>query len=122
MKEHLIQHLLGVRAGRITLDEFELWLVGKIDNCPGEADKEVQMYIDRLDALLIQLGEGIVSRGELEEEIEDILRSLTTIRRSIIEVEPEEFTEEAVNSKSITQPFSLAGATQDYRLPTFVVE
>lgn len=121
MKEDLIHKLSEFQARRMSLDDIELWLVSHAHNFVAEQDKDLQMYADKLDALFIQFGEGVVSLGELDEEIEGVLRSLTTVRDSSIQTFMDKFNEATAGNNSIVVHFRTPEVVQDLRLPVFVV-
>ena len=93
MKENLICHLAAVQRRSSSVEDFEFWLMGhmqEIIDCP---DQELRRLANRLDALLIELGEDVVSAAELDEEFEGILCSLTTLR--------EEYNIDSIASRSV---------------------
>ena len=121
MRTDLIRQLSALQARRVSLDEFELWLVAHLQQVIALGDPEVRMFVDRMDALLIQFGESLVSEVEFEGAIEDILRNLTTYREPIVQSPTYTKTEIASNARELEVRFMDLGATQEYRLLPQVV-
>ena len=84
MRQDLIRKLSELQARQVSLDNVELWLVSHLQQILQGQDEELKHLADRLDALFIQSGEGVVTEPELDAEIEGIIRNLSTVyERSI---------------------------------------
>lgn len=116
MRQNLVKELNAFQEGKISLDDLELWLVGHLQQILRGDDSELREQADRLDALLIQFGEGVISPTELNEEIEGALRNLLTIL--VPTTDPAEAVSIATDDNE-THKFSaiLQEANQDLVLP-----
>ena len=120
MRIDLADQLVKVVDGQMSLDAFELWLVGHLQAIIDEGDDSLRGYADTLDGLLIQYGEQVVSRMELDEAIEAILRNLNTV------LEPSFANTETVSasttaSEHLEVTIRDLGAIRDHRLPRVLV-
>lgn len=120
MRGALANQLVEVVEKRISLDAFELWLVGHLQLIIDEGDANLRAYADKLDALFIQFGEQAVSRGELVEAFEDILRNLNTIMEPSFDIGLSVSVSTA-DSEHIEMPIRDLGAVQDLHPPVLVL-
>ena len=120
MRRSLVNQLIEVVDGRLSLDTFELWLVGHLQPIIDSGDADLKAWADKLDGLLVQFGEQVVSEWELIEAFEDILRNLSTINEPSL-ANTERMSDSAANSVDIEMTIRELGAIQDLRPPVFVV-
>lgn len=126
MRQNLIRALAALQARSTSLEDFELWLVGHLQPILEGQDEELRHQADRLDALLMQFGEGVVTDPDMDDEIEGILRNLSTVHSDSLTSPGQSFESFSVGAASgqiHTALIVILGevASQDLRLPTFEV-
>ncbi|GEM_PF-3913549 len=121
MRQEFVHELTALQSRELSLDDFELWLVGHLQQIIEERNPEIQGFADRLDALLIQFHEGVISRGEMDEAIESVLRSLQTIREEFVLIPWPAKSEGTASDRTIESPIKDPEVVLDLRLPVFQV-
>ena len=121
MRNDFIRQLATLQGGRANLRDFELWLVGHLQQIADGDDEELKEGADKLDALLIQYGEGVIAAAELDETIENILRNLSTVAVPAYPSSPAQRNELSSSSVDVEIEFREMGAVQNLRFPVLQV-
>jgi len=73
MYRELLVQIDGYITGNLGLSQFELWVVGNLQRFINDGDKEAIDAINRVDVLLVQLGDDVIDSIEFAETLQKIV-------------------------------------------------
>ncbi|MBN2319865.1 MAG: hypothetical protein JXR49_12335 [Acidobacteria bacterium] len=82
-KEAILQTCRDYISGNIRLSELEDWVLSHIEGILRSGNQEAIAMIDRIDALIIEISEEIVSEKELFNTISGLISESETVRLDI---------------------------------------
>lgn len=74
----LLQTLVQYLGGSRSTSELEEWLVGNLQGFLDSEDKSAIELANQIDALFVELSEGLISEGQLRDSISRIVASHET--------------------------------------------
>jgi hypothetical protein len=79
-KEEILQIFRNYLSGKTRLNDLEDWVLSRIQGILNSGDQEAIALIDRVDALLIEIGAGLASEEDLFNAIACSVSDADTIR------------------------------------------
>jgi hypothetical protein len=79
IKDEILRIFGNFCSGRLSLEQFEEWVVSHLQETLDSGDKECIALMDEADTLLMELGEGQIAESLLRNEIEAMIPATRTI-------------------------------------------
>ena len=78
-KHSVINQIANFLDGEVSFESFEDWILGHIQAASKSKDSEIRALINRLDCLLIELGEHNLTDEEFQDNVFTLLQHSETV-------------------------------------------